>query len=364
MKDFRLRRLERHRVGGSGDRMELSYPAPRSPSGKVYHYSPNPDAVPRLFLIGDAPDERQIASEHRPRLRREPGPGETVCPYSGMSAPDADFVHLDDIEAIKKQIEWELAADVQDHLADMAKDFNRRQPRNSLINIKMDVKPRRRLRPLAIREDLLRDLDCDICRRAYAVYAIALFCPDCGAPNLALHFRREVALVAEQIGLAQAQDEAGRPELAYRLMGNAHEDVLTAFETALKTVYRYVVRARLPEQAEALCAKKAIGNAFQNIDRARAKFAPLGIDPFTNIPAVDLNLLRVNIQKRHVIGHNLGVADEHYAELTQTEQPGETVALIGDETRRFGEICLRVVTALETPLLPAGDVALRTGEAP
>lgn len=356
MRDFRFRRLERHRVGGTRDRMELSYPAPRSPSGKVYHYSPNPDAVPRLFLIGDAPDERSVAPEHRHRIRREPGPGETVCPYSGQVAADEDFVHLDDIEAITKQVEWEAAADIEDHLVAMAKDFNRRQPRNSFISIKMDFKASRRPRPLAIREDLLRDLECDICARAYAVYAIALFCPDCGAPNLALHFRREVALVAEQIALAETQETAGRPELAYRLMGNAHEDVLTAFETALKTVYRHLVRAQLPGQAQALCAKKGIGNAFQDIDRARAKFGKLGLDPFAGLAAENLDLMRINIQKRHVIGHNLGVADEHYAELTQTEQPGETVALIGEETRRFAQLCLQVVTELETQLLPRPEL--------
>lgn len=331
--------------------MELSYPVPRSPSGKVYQYSPNPDAVPRLFLLGDAPAERTIAAEHRQRIRREPGAGETVCPYSGVMASDDEFVHFADIEAIKKQAEWEAAADIQDHLAAMANDFNRRQPRNSFINIKMDFKPRRRPRPLAIREDLLRDLECDVCRRAYAVYAIGLFCPDCGAPNLALHFRREVALVAEQIGLADALDPV-RAELAYRLMGNAHEDVLTAFETAHRTVYRHLVRSRLPAQAEALCAKKEIGNAFQNIDRAREKFGKLGVDPFGGLTGDDLDLLRVNIQKRHVIGHNLGVADEHYAELTQNEQPGETVTLIGEETRRFAELCLQVVTNLEARLLP------------
>ena len=353
MTGFRFRRLERHRVGGTRDRMELSYPAPRSPSGKVYHYSPNPDAVPRLFLLGDAPVERTIAPEHRHRLRRELGPGETVCPYSGIVAADEEFVHLDDIGAIKKQVEWEAAADVEDYLRDMAKGFNRGQPRNSFISIKMDFKSRRRPRPLAIREDLLPDLECDTCRRSYAVYAIALFCPDCGAPNLALHFRREVNLVAEQIALADTQNAAGRPELAYRLMGNAHEDVLTAFETALKMTYRHLVRRHLPAQIEALCAKKEIGNAFQNIDRAREKFADLGIDPFAAMTVEDTDLLRLNIQKRHVIGHNLGVADEHYVELTQAEQPGETVALIGEETGRFAQLCLRVVTALESRFLPA-----------
>lgn len=55
--------------------MELSYPRPRSPSGKVYQFSPNPDAVPRLFLIGSAPSERQIREEDRARIRRVQRPG-------------------------------------------------------------------------------------------------------------------------------------------------------------------------------------------------------------------------------------------------------------------------------------------------
>lgn len=359
MTDFRFRRLERHCTGGTRDQIKLSYPAPRSPSGKVYQYSPNPDAVPRLFLLGDAPADRSILLEHRQRIRREPGPGETVCPYSGYVASDDEFVHFADVEAIKKQVEWEAAADIEDHLAAMAKDFNCRQPRNSFISLKMDFKPSRRPRPLAIREDLLRDLECDVCRRAYAVYAIALFCPDCGAPNLALHFRREVALVSEQIALADGL-ESVRAELAYRLMGNAHEDVLTAFETAFKTVYRHLVHLYLSAQAENLSAKREIGNTFQNIDRAREKFGKLGIDPFGGLTGNDLALLRVNIQKRHVIGHNLGVADEHYAELTQNEQPGETVTLIGEETRRFAELCLQVVTDLEAHLLPEPAVSETT----
>ena len=355
MRDFRFRRLEKHRLGGTRDRMELSYPVPRSPSGKIYQYSPNPDAAPRLFLISDVPDGRTIAPEYENYIRRQPGPGETICPYSGHIGPDEDFVHFDDIKAIQKRVEYDAAADVQDYLADMAQDFNRKQPRGGFISMKVDVKKKHRSRPLAIREDLLRDLECAICRRAYAVYAIALFCPDCGAPNPALHFRREVEIVGQQIALADAQDAEGNCEFAYRLMGNAHEDVLTAFETTLKTIYRYLVRQHLPDRVEELCGKKAIGNAFQNIERARALFAPLTTDPFGALSLEERTLLALNIQKRHVIGHNLGIADDHYVNLTQAEQPGETVRLIGDEIARFAAICLSVVTTLESALKPVGD---------
>lgn len=355
MSNFRFRRLERHRTGGTRDQMQLSYPLPRSPSGKAYQYSPNPDATPRLFLIGDAPETRTVSDEHRPAIRREPGPGETVCPYSGQVADDDEFIHFADIEAIKKQVEWEAMADIEDHFADMAKSFNRRQPKGGLISMKMDFKPSRRPRPLVIREDLLRELSCDVCAREYAVYAIALFCPDCGVPNYAQHFRREVELVREQVALADAQDEAGRHETAYRLMGNAHEDVLTAFETALKTIYHHLVRERLPDRAQELLGKKAVGNAFQNIQRGRARFEDLGVDPFAVLSEEDRELLRLNIEKRHVIGHNLGIVDEHYVELTQSDQPGETVRLIGGEIERFAALCLQVVFDLEKTLLPAAS---------
>ena len=243
---------------------------------------------------------------------------------------------------------------------DFARDFNQRQKSGGFISLKMDFKPARRPRPLVIREDLLRDLRCDVCQRSYAVYAIALFCPDCGSPNLALYFQRETELVREQITIADAQADAGKSEIAYRLMGNAHEDVLTAFETALKTVYKHLVHQHLPGEAAALGAKRSIGNAFQNIERGREKFAALGIDPFAGTSASDLELLTLNIQKRHVIGHNLGIADEHYVELTQEEQPGETIALIGAEVNRFASICLSVVTGLETGLLPTAAISQGT----
>lgn len=352
MRDFRFHRLENHRVGGVGDDLQISIPVPKSPSGKVYQYSPNPDAVPRLFQLGDAPENRHVDPGNLHRIRREPGPGETICPYSGHQAPDEDFAHIDDIEAVKRHVLWLAEADIHDWLGDLAEDFNRSQPRGGLFSMEVSVEPRHRPQPLAIREDLLRSLDCEVCRRAYGVYALALFCPDCGSPNLALHFRRETELIREQIALADQQDAQGRAEIAYRLMGNAHEDVLTAFEATFKAVYRHLVRAHRPDDAPRLCTKHVIGNAFQNVERARDRFANLGIEPFTVLSSDDLDYLRLNIQKRHVLGHNLGMADEHYSEITHDQQPGETVRLLGAEIRRFAELCLILVASLEQHLLP------------
>ena len=348
MDEFRFRSLEQYRVDGNTERMTLSVPRPTSPSGKLYQYSPNPDAIPRLFLIGDAPPDRSIAAENHPRIRREPGPGSTICPYSGFEAPDEDFIHFDDMRAVREYIAWAAADDIKGHLAELVSNFNRRQPRGGLLSIKMDIQHSHRPKPLAIREDLLREVRCDICQRAYEVYAISLFCPDCGSPNLALNFQREQDLIKQQIALANQQ---GSPELAYRLLGNAHEDVLTAFEGTLKTAFKYLAGQRPPDQATSLL--KGIKNKFQNVDLAKERFAQIEIDPFAKLTSDDWTNLILNIQKRHVIGHNLSIADDNYNQLAQDEPPGETIQLVGDEIDRFAATCAAVVNELDAALLPA-----------
>ena len=316
-------------------------------------YSPNPQAVPRLFLIGDAPEVRTIAANHQAHIRLNPGSGEVVCPYSGHTGPQEDFIHPADKDYVQKQAGHDAIADIQDNLRNWTRDLNRNQPKGGLVSMRMEHKRGPNPTPVAIREDLLRNLVCDVCSRIYGVYAIGLFCPDCGAPNVQLHFRREVELIHKQIEIAEKQDAVGDGEFGYRLMGNAHEDVLTAFEATLKAVYVHLTRV-----SETVDVRPDVGNEFQNLERARQRFLELGINPFDAVSESDLTLLMDCIQKRHVIGHNLGIADDRYLSLAHTEeshQVGESVRVLGEDIGRFAEICLSVVGDLERALLPNSE---------
>lgn len=211
-------------------------------------------------------------------------------------AEDAVFLSPRDREAAFDQVRWAAAQGISDALGNMmetmARDFNR-QSRGGMISMRMDVKrgaPTPKPRPY--REDMLRVLTCDVCARRYGVYAVGLFCPDCGATNVTVHFAREVQLVRDQAALSRVVADDGQVELAFRLLGNAHEDVLTAFETYLKTLYRYLVTKRTPAEAPTLCSKKVIGNAFQNIERGRSLYASLSIDPYADCNAEDMQPLR------------------------------------------------------------------------
>src|SRR6266511_1659794 len=349
MSDFQFHNLERYRTGGTRDRMELSVPIPKTPDGKANQRCPDPDCRPGLFQLGSAPKERP--SEQHERMRRSPGEGDTVCPYCATMRPDPEFVDPADIEAVKQEIAWAAEQDVRDALKGIARDFNREMPSGGLISVSMTVDGPGRPRPIARREDLLRDLTCPICGRQYGVYAIGLFCPDCGGANLTTHFAQELELVRQQTELADQRRGEGKRELAYRLLGNAHEDVLTAFETYQKTVFRFL--ALRCGNREQLLKRFGGKNWFQNIDRARKAYDELGLDPFTVLDDKDLAFLRLNTEKRHVVGHNLSVADDTYREATQQdEQPGRTVELLGEEVLRFAAICGRVIERLNDHLVP------------
>jgi hypothetical protein len=331
-------RLSRYRTGGTTSNMKLSLPVPRTPDGRIYRFSPNEDAHPRHFVIGNVVADVPLTDELRVRMKHEPHIPRTVCPYSGTVADDAAFVHPEDQKAALELVKHEAAQDIQDAVTQMFKDAFKGSK-----NIKFTPGKRStsKPKPRFTRQDLMRELVCDHCGRDYGVFAIGLFCPDCGAPNLRLHFAREAELVDDQVSLAE-EIEAENEELAYRLLGNAHEDVLTAFEATLKAVY---LNGKAQVGVNPL---PKVGNDFQNVDKARKRYGELGIDPLVDLTDAEMAALKLNIQKRHIIGHNLGVVDDKFATHASDAKVGETVHLVGEDIRQFAAVSQKVVDALDT----------------
>lgn len=340
---MKFHRLNRYRTGGTSSNMKLSYPAPRTPNGRVYRFSPNEQAHPRHFVLGDVVADINVTDAFRARMKHDPRTAQTVCPYSGTVAEDDAFVHPDDVKAAVEMVKHDAVQDVQDALSEMLRNtFKGSFSNNSFIKVTASVKRSvPKPKPRFARQDLMRELVCDHCGRDYGVFAISLFCPDCGAPNLRLHFVREAELVDDQVSLAE-EIAVDKEELAYRLLGNAHEDVLTAFEATLKTVYLHgkstTSNSPLPK----------VGNDFQNIEKALKRFEELCLNPFNSLTEDEMEELRLNIQKRHVIGHNLGVVDDKFAAHDNDAKIGETVNLVGDDIRKFAAISQKVIDNLDT----------------
>ncbi len=332
MSNFRFRHIERFRTGGIGSNIELSLPLARSAKGWTHRYCPTPACVPRRFQLGDADDQRTIVADRAAIVRRNPGQAGTTRPYCGTDADDAAFIDPADKKLAIERVEWAVGEDVADSLEEIARSFNRSMGRGGLISMSMKVDRRRRSEPRGWREDLLRGLRCDVCARAYGVYAIGLYCPDCGAGNLPVHFDREVELVKKQAAISNDLSEAGEQELAYRILSNAHEDVVTALETYLKTVLGFLIARRCADaEREDIASEMKRGNPFQRIDRGRALYGRIGLNPYDVLFADESSFVAAHIEKRHVIGHNLGLADEKYIEKAGGTPEGQTVAVVSDE---------------------------------
>ena len=123
--------------------------------------------------------------------------------------------------------------------------------------------------------------------------------------------------------------------------------MLTAFEATLKAVYLYGCAQN------GVSEPKAIRNSFQNIEGGRARFQELNIAPFDVLTPDELAQLDLNIQKRHVIGHNLGIMDAKFSDQTGDGKVGETVHLIGEDIRTFAALAKRIVVRLDEWLAPS-----------
>jgi hypothetical protein len=235
-----------------------------------------------------------------PRMTHAPGIPETVCAYSGVVAADNDFTHPDDMAAGLKVVEHAFHADAADAVQSMLDDlvpqvFGQQVPRRqdrlaAATETGASVRAQRSLARVGVQRMRAR------LRRVRDLAVLS----DCGSPNIHLHFAREVALVREQVELAGSLSSE-QSELAYGLMGNAHEDVLTTFEATLKTVYLYKVVTRRGGAPEV----KSVGNAFQSIERHGATRCAL---PAASLrPAVVSTRYEVIVQSSQLSSRPLNV---------------------------------------------------------
>jgi hypothetical protein len=326
---------------------------PASESGKVLLRCPRKGCAPADFYLGRTSQGRTIAVEHEHWVRRKPGTLGVTCPYCGYDADDDYFRHPDDRHYLERRTKHEAGRFVEEIMDHALRDFERslkRSLRGGAIQIKMK-KPQRRLlshsRPIPPRrQDLLRNVACNICQREYGVFALALFCPDCGSPHLSVHLQRERDLAEQELASAEDLKSQGNREWAERRLANVHEDMVSVTEKFLRTIFEFVVQRR-HDEVEAEKILKKVGTAFQNMARGKKLFESLDIDPFDGIAEEDLAFMQDMLSKRHIVTHNLGLADEKYVSQTGEGRPGRNVSVSVNNIQRYLDLFAQSVRHCE-----------------
>jgi hypothetical protein len=140
------------------------------------------------------------------------------------------------------------------------------------------------------------------------------FCPDCAARNSRQILKKNFEVIEKIVRIAgQAESE---------VVEHVTQDALENVVSAIDAFGREVSRAAAPRSTD---PQKAASISFQNVNGARNNIQQLfNIDIAAPLTAGEWMQVVKAFQKRHLIGHKMGIVDDAYLKAT-----GDTNAVLG-----------------------------------
>lgn len=235
------------------------------------------------------------------------------CPYCGHVADQCEFHTADQIEYAKSMVARKVMGTVTKDLKDLEFQIKPKGPFGIGISMKVQPGP---LHPIhRYKEEALEThIECSSCTLKYAIFGVFAFCPDCGKHNSLQILDKNLELVSKILDMAVGAE----PELADRLVKNALENCVSAFDGFGRQICRVHCRA----YANTETSKKI---SFQNLDSAKQSVATLlKVDLAAGLTLDEWNAAVCAFQKGHLLSHKAGVVDEEYVRKT-----GDTQAIVG-----------------------------------
>ena len=194
-----------------------------------------------------------------------------------------------------------------------AQVWNRRQPRNSFVNVTMKVEGRPRLvsLPPAAAEPMRLRIECSRCDCRYAVIGAAFFCPACGHNDAELQFN--LALTGIRNGIvalreikASLLDRDTTENTVRGLLEYGLLNAVTAFQRYAEVLYLRVVPNGKPRR-----------NSFQNLATGNNLWsAATGEEYSYYLTSDEMTTLRRGFQQRHLLAHTQGIVDQDYIDYS------------------------------------------------
>lgn len=299
------------------------------------------DRLGSQFSISIPPDDEGLIGRECPVVTCEgyfkiqPGTGlkgkdlPCHCPYCGHEAGQNKFFTKAQVEYARSVVLHKVTDALLKDLKGL--EFNHR-PRGSFgIGISMKVTGHPRPIHHYREKKLETEVVCDQCTLRYTIYGVFGHCPDCGVHNSLQILNKNLDLVEKLLAVAKTQDTA----VAQNLIENALEDCVSAFDGFGRETCRvFSSKATKPE--------RAIEVRFQNISNARERVRELFAVDFASSLTTDAWMkVQRAFQKRHLLSHKMGVADQAYLSATgeSTSLLGRKVSIQADE---IGELAVRL----------------------
>ena len=272
------------------------------------------------------------------------------CPFCRHQATAPEYNTEDQSQYFRDVAIAEVQRQVGQMLSGMARTFNRRQPRQSLLSLPMDVTTAPVPIPHlpAVEEPLTLRISCEVCGCRTAVIGAGFFCPACGHNSADNMFDQALikcrAAIAALPLISQAlSDRDQLTQVAQVLIENQIANLVTAFSRFAEASY-----PKLPHPTGT-----PRRNVFQNLIAGNDLWVQAGGTRFADrLNDQEFQEIRVNFQKRHLLEHQQGIVDQDYL-----DKSGDTAYALGqriivreESIIRFADLLEKLVRSLRNDL--------------
>jgi hypothetical protein len=181
------------------------------------------------------------------------------------------------------------------------------------ISMKVTQRPRHPIQYYREKE-LETNVVCDDCTLRYAIYGVFGWCPDCGVHNSLQILAKNLELAKKELALAESAEK----ELAEHLIGDALENVVSAFDGFGREI----------------TSKRGSEIRFQNLPGGRRNVQDkFGFDLGDTLTPEQWESVCRIFQKRHLLAHKMGVIDDNYVQKAndQSAIAGRKIRVSNDE---------------------------------
>lgn len=273
-----------------------------------------------------------------------------TCPMCGHCAPPNKWFTTDQVEKAKAKAVAVFQGAINAAMHDDAREFNRRQPRNSFIKMSMQVTGGERLSdvdvPIEAAEAMELEIKCEACTTRFAVIGSAFFCPGCGHNSAERMFDdalRKIDVKMNNIDVVKdaIERQAGKDAAALAarsMLESCLPDGVVAFQKHCEALY-----------AKLLGARPAPFNAFQRLhDGSELWQAAVGSGYADWVSASELRSLSILFQRRHLLAHAEGLVDAKYLANTGDSEyiAGQRIVVRPQDVRQMIDALAKLATAI------------------
>lgn len=236
------------------------------------------------------------------------GPAPCHCPYCGHSGDPSEFNTKEQIEYAKSIVLRQFTDALFRDLKSM--EFDHRPGGSFGIGLSLKV-IRDAPHPIQYyrEKELETEVICENCTLRFAIYGVFGWCPDCGQHNSMQILSKNLELVRKELNLAKSAEKG----LAEHLIADALKNVVSAFDAFGREV----------------CRQKGADIHFQNLAGAKRNVRLTFNFGFDDVLGQDEWVsICLAFQKRHLLAHKMGVADEDYV-----QKANDRDAVIGRKIR-------------------------------